>query len=139
MTNTPRKHPAMKPKAKLPRTVDEYIASFPADVQARLEKIRAAIRKTAPKATEKISYRIAGFFLNGKALIYVAAFQKHVGMYPAPRGAAEFQDELADYGGGKGTVQFPHERPLPMGLIRRIVQYRIEQCPAPKATKSKRG
>ena len=117
----------MKTNASAPRDVDEYIAGFPNEVRTILEKVRTTIRKAAPGAQEKISYRIPTFTLDGKYLIYFAAFQKHVGLYPAPRGAEEFKEELAAYGGGKGTVQFPFDKPIPFGLITRIVKFRIKE------------
>ena len=117
----------MKTNASAPRDVDEYIAGFPNEVRTILEKVRTTIRKAAPGAQEKISYRIPTFTLDGKYLIYFAAFQKHVGLYPAPRGAEEFQEQLAAYGGGKGTVQFPFDKPIPFGLITRIVKFRVTQ------------
>ncbi len=121
------KKSAQAPRSQAPRTVDEYIAGFPLRVQALLKKIRTTIRKAAPGVEDKISYRIAGFFLNGKVLIYTAAFAKHIGIYPAPRGVDEFKEELAGYGGGKGTVQFPLDQPIPYDLIRRIVKFRAKQ------------
>ena len=105
-------------------TVDAYIADFPPEIRKRLEKVRATIRKAAPQAEEVISYRIPAYRLEG-ALIYFAGFAQHIGMYPAPRSSAEFHDELAAYAGGKGTVQFPHDKPLPLDLIRRIVSFRV--------------
>jgi uncharacterized protein YdhG (YjbR/CyaY superfamily) len=120
--------------AKLARNVDEYIAGFPPDVRVRLEKVRAAIRKAAPHASESISYRIAAYQLEG-VLIYFAGFARHIGMYPAPRSSAEFHDELAAYQGGKGTVQFPHDKPLPLGLIARIVKFRAAENLARAATR----
>lgn len=117
----------MRANQTTPQTIDEYIAGFPDDVQEILEKIRATIRKAAPKAEEKISYRIPTFTLNDIYLIYFAAYKKHIGLYPAPRGSEEFQKELADYEGGKGTVRFPLDKPIPFGLIRRIVQFRIKE------------
>ena len=117
----------MKTNASAPRDVDEYIAGFPNEVRTILEKVRTTIRKAAPGAQEKISYRIPTFTLDGKYLIYFAAFQKHVGLYPAPRGAEEFKEQLAAYGGGKGTVQFPFDKPIPFGLITRIVKFRINE------------
>lgn len=104
--------------------IDEYIAAFSADVQKILQKIRKTIQKAAPKAKEAISYQIPTFRLNGKNLIHFAAFQKHIGVYPAPRGDEEFKDELAAYDGGKGTVQFPLDRPIPYDLITRIVKFK---------------
>ncbi len=105
--------------------IDEYIAGFPADVQKILRKIRSTIRKAAPKAVESISYQIPTYKLNGKALIYFAGFVKHVSVYPAPRDAKEFKKELVAYKGGKGTVQFPFDKPIPYELITRIVKFKI--------------
>src|SRR5690606_34005969 len=105
-------------------TVPEYIETFPPEVQKILKKIRATIRKAAPKATESISYQIAAYKLDGKVLIYFAGFSKHVSVYPAPRSAPEFAEELAAYKGGKGTVQFPLDKPIPYELITRIVSFR---------------
>lgn len=106
-------------------TIDEYIAAFPADVQKILQKIRKTIKKAVPKAEETISYQIPTIKLNGKYLIYFAGFAKHVSVYPAPREAAEFKEELASYKGGKGTVQFPLDKPIPYDLITRIVKFKI--------------
>jgi uncharacterized protein YdhG (YjbR/CyaY superfamily) len=116
----------MRTNQATPRTIDEYIAGFPRDVQEILEKIRMTISKAAPGAEEKISYQIPTFTLNGTYLIYFAAYQKHIGLYPAPRGSEEFKEELSAYEGGKGTVKFPFDKPIPFGLIRRIVKFRMK-------------
>jgi uncharacterized protein YdhG (YjbR/CyaY superfamily) len=105
------------------QTIDEYIATFPADVQKTLQELRAVIKAAAPEATEKISYQMPTFFLNGN-LVHFAAFTKHIGFYPAPRGIEAFQEELSSYKGAKGSVQFPIDQPLPLDLISRIVQFR---------------
>jgi uncharacterized protein YdhG (YjbR/CyaY superfamily) len=102
-------------------------------VKVILERIRSTIHQAAPGVDEKISYQIPAFTLHGKPLIYFAAFQKHIGHYPAPRSSEEFQAELAGYAGGKGTVQFPLDRPIPFGLIRRIVKFRIKENRARRA------
>jgi len=107
-------------------TIDKYISTFPKDVQKKLESIRQTIKKAAPGAEETISYQIPAFKLNGP-LIYFAGFKNHVSLYPAPRAAAEFKKELSEYKGGKGTVQFPLDKPIPLSLIRRIVKYRIKE------------
>ena len=107
-----------------PENIDEYIAGFPAATQKSLKLIRATIRKAAPKAEETISYAIPAYKLYGTALIYFAAFTNHVSVYPAPRGKDEFREELAQYKGGKGTVQFPLDKPIPTDLITRIVKFR---------------
>src|SRR5512137_729660 len=98
----------MKTKRSAPKNLDEYIACFPKDVQAILEKIRATIRAAAPDAEEKISYQMPTFFLKGN-LVHFAAFKQHIGFYPAPRGIEEFKEELSTYKGAKGSVQFPFD------------------------------
>jgi len=119
-------------------SIDEYIASFPADVQERLRQMRAVIREAAPEAQEKISYQMPTFFLYGN-LVHFAAFKNHIGFYPAPRGIEAFKDELAAYEGAKGSVQFPLDQPLPLDLVRRIVQFRVaDQLQNAKAKKSKK-
>jgi uncharacterized protein YdhG (YjbR/CyaY superfamily) len=110
-----------------PKDIDEYIAGFPNDVQELLNKIRMTIRKAAPDAEETISYQIPTFTLKGKYLVYFAAFKKHIGLYPAPRGIEKFKKELSVYEGGKGTVRFPLDRPIPFGLIERIVKFRVKE------------
>jgi len=110
-----------------PKDIDDYIAGFPPEVQKKLEQIRKTIQKAVPDAEEAISYQIPTFRLRGKNLIHFAAYQRHIGMYPAPRGVDEFQEELSRYEGGKGTVQFPLDQPVPVALIRRIVKYRVSR------------
>jgi uncharacterized protein YdhG (YjbR/CyaY superfamily) len=112
-------------RRKTPKDIDDYIEAFPTDVQKILQKIRSSIQKAAPKATEAISYQIPTFKLNGKNLIHFAAFKNHIGLYPAPRGVNEFKDELAKYEGGKGTAQFPLDKPIPYDLIERIVKFKL--------------
>lgn len=106
--------------------VDEYIATFPAEIQAKLEEIRATIRANAPDAFEKISYGMPTFDLKGN-LVHFAAFKHHIGFYPAPRGIEAFKDELAAYAGAKGSVQFPLDQPLPLDLVARIVRFRAAE------------
>lgn len=110
-----------------PKEIDEYIAAFPADVQIILQKIRKTIRKAAPDANEAISYQIPTFKIKGKNFIHFAAFKNHIGLYPAPRGVDEFAEELSNYDGGKGTVQFPLDKPIPYDLITRIVNFRTQK------------
>ena len=110
----------------VPADIDEYIAGFPTNVQKILQRIRKTIRKAAPEAEEVISYRMPAFKLN-RILVYFAGYQNHISLYPAPRGAAEFKKELAQYEGGKGTVQFPLGKPVPYDLITRIVRHRINE------------
>ena len=107
------------------KNIDEYIAAFPPDIRKRLEEMRATIRKAAPDAEEAISYAIPTFRLNGN-LVHFAAFKNHIGFYPAPRGIEAFKKELSVYEGGKGTVQFPLDKPLPLPLIAKIVKFRVK-------------
>jgi uncharacterized protein YdhG (YjbR/CyaY superfamily) len=116
----------MKTKQTAPKTIDEYIAGFPNEVQKILEKIRTAIRKAVPDAEEKISYQIPSFMLRGKYLVHYAAYQKHIGLYPAPRGIDEFKKALSVYEGGKSTARFPLDKPIPFGLISKIVKFRAK-------------
>jgi uncharacterized protein YdhG (YjbR/CyaY superfamily) len=109
-----------------PATIDEYIAAFPPDVQAILEKIRLTIRKAAPQAKEKISYRMPAFTLDG-VLIYFAAFKYHIGMYPPVRGDEKLNKELARYRGEKGNLRFPLDEPIPYALIGRIIKFRVKE------------
>ena len=117
----------MRANQTTPKNIDEYIAGFPSNVQEILEKIRMTIRKAAPGAEETISYQIPTFTLKGKYLVYFAAYKKHIGLYPAPRGVEKFEKELSAYEGGKGTVRFPFDKPIPFGLISRIVKFRVKQ------------
>jgi uncharacterized protein YdhG (YjbR/CyaY superfamily) len=118
--------------------MDEYIAGFPQDVQAVLERIRRTIRKAAPDAEETISYRIPTFMLKGTNLVYFAAFKKHIGLYPAPIDTAEFKDELSVYAAGKGTVRFSLEKPIPLELISRMVSFMAQEHSAKAATRGKK-
>jgi uncharacterized protein YdhG (YjbR/CyaY superfamily) len=113
--------------ATAPATIDEYIAGFPDDVQEILQKVRETIRNAAPDAEETISYQIPTFTRGGRYLIYFAGFRKHVSVYPAPVGNAEFAEEMAVYGSGKGTAKFPLDRPIPFDLITRMVKYRMQE------------
>lgn len=107
-----------------PQTIDEYIASFPEDVQAKLQELRATIKVTVPEAEEAISYQMPTFKLKGN-LVHFAAFKNHIGFYPAPIGIEAFAEELAPYKAGKGSVQFPLDQPLPLELVRKIVRFRV--------------
>jgi len=111
---------------QIPKTIDEYIATFPEDVQQHLNQIREVIKKTAPQAKEKIGYGMPTFTLNGN-LIHFAAYKNHIGLYPAPQALEEFKEELSGYKGAKGAVQFPLDQPMPLALIERITKYRIQK------------
>lgn len=111
---------------KKPDNVEEYISNFQPETQRLLKQMREAIRKGAPEAEEVISYGIPTFKLHGLLVSY-AAFKKHIGLYPAPRGKEQFEDELSGYKGGKGTIQFPLDKPLPLPLITEIVKFRVNE------------
>ena len=108
-------------------SIDEYIAAFPEDVQDRLEEVRSTIRAAAPDAQEAIKYGIPTFVLHGN-LVHFGGFKKHIGFYHgATTVEGAFQEELARYRKAKGTVQFPLSKPLPLDLIRRMVEYRVKE------------
>ena len=107
-------------------SIDKYIRSFPKSTQTILKKMRALIIAAAPEAEEKISYRMPTFYLNGN-LVYFAAFKTHIGLYPLPHAITEFEDDLKEYKKGKGSIQFPLDKPLPADLITRIVKFRIKE------------
>jgi len=108
-------------------TIDEYIAEFPEETQAKLSELRELIHSLAPEATETISYAIPTFDLNGRHLVHFAGFASHIGLYPTPTGMEEFKEDLKPYKTGKGSVQFPLDRPLPTDLIVRIVEFRVAE------------
>ena len=116
----------MKTDQTAPKTIDEYIAGFPEDIQAILEKIRITIREAAPGAEETIKYQMPTFMLKGN-LVHFAAFKKHIGFYPVPTGIERFKQELSAYEGGKGSVQFPLDKPMPYDLISKIVKFRVQE------------
>lgn len=107
--------------------VDQYIQKFPKQVQAPLNQIRKEIHELAPESTEGISYGMPAYKLEGKPLVYFAAFKQHIGFYATPSGHAQFAKELAGYKNGKGSVQFPLDKPLPLELIRKIIQFRVTE------------
>ena len=109
-----------------PADIDAYIAGFPPEVQAILQQIRAIVREEAPEARETISYQMPTFVLR-KNLVHFAAFKNHIGFYPTPSGTEAFQAELAAYQGGKGSIRFPLDQPIPYELIRRIVRFRVAE------------
>jgi uncharacterized protein YdhG (YjbR/CyaY superfamily) len=123
-------------------TMDEYINTFPEDVKRILSELRQTIKEVAPDAEETINYQIPTFTLNGN-LVHFAAFEHHIGFYPTPSGMEAFKKELSVYKGAKGSVQFPINEPLPLPLIRRIVEYRVkenlERKQKKKSQKGERG
>jgi uncharacterized protein YdhG (YjbR/CyaY superfamily) len=113
-------------KAPVATSIDDYIAAFPKEIQMQLKQMRAIIHKVAPRAEEKISYGMAAFTLHGKNLIYFAGYKNHVGLYGVSA-SPEFKADFAAYKtSGKGTIQFPIDKPLPVTLITRIVKHRIK-------------
>ena len=129
----------MKHSDKIATTIDDYIASHAPEIQTRLSAMRATIRKHAPEAEERISYRIPTFYLGGN-LVHFAAFARHVGFYPGASGIAAFQKALARYKSARGSVQFPHTEPLPLELVADIVRFRVaEQAPERAASSRRRS
>jgi uncharacterized protein YdhG (YjbR/CyaY superfamily) len=114
----------METKSKDYSSIDEYIESFPNEVQEILRKLRAVIKDAAPDAEEKISYRMPTFYQKGN-LVHFAAYNKHIGFYPAPSGIQAFKNELSTFKGAKGSVQFPIDKPLPYQLIGKVVRFRV--------------
>ena len=108
------------------KKIDDYIATFPKDTQTVLKKLRATIRKAAPKAEETINYQIPTFTLQGN-LVHFAAFKNHIGFYPTPSGIEKFKEELSAYEGAKGSVKFPLDKPMPYALITKIVKFRVKE------------
>jgi uncharacterized protein YdhG (YjbR/CyaY superfamily) len=127
----------MKTMNTAPKTIDEYIAGFPSEVQEILQKIRMTIREAAPAAEEKISYQMPTFFLKGN-LVHFAAFKEHIGFYPVPSGIEKFKKELSVYKQGKGSVQFPLDQPMPFDLISKIVKFRVTENLAKAAPKERK-
>ena len=116
----------MNESSRQVKTIDEYINMFPEDVQRILNELRQTIRDAAPEAKETINYQMPTFTLNGN-LVHFAAFKNHIGFYPTPTGIEAFKEDLSVYKGAKGSVQFPIDQPLPLSLIRRIVEYRVKE------------
>ncbi len=123
---------------KTPQNIHEYIAGFPPDVQAILQKIRATIREAAPGAVEAISYQMPTFKLEGN-LVHFAAFKNHIGLYPTPTGTEAFKNELSPYKAGKGSIQFPLDEPIPYDLIQEIVAFRVKENLEKAASKKKKS
>ncbi len=116
----------MENKGSKPSTIDEYIAQFPPDVQAIMNKIRATIKETAPDAQERISYGMPGFHQNGM-LVWFGGRKDFIGFYPTGEGVEAFKDQLSGYTITKGAVHFPLNQPIPYDLIRKMVRHRLEE------------
>lgn len=110
-----------------PENIDSYIALFPKEIQIILNQIRGTIKESVPFAEEKISYGMPSFRKNGKTLVYFAAFKNHIGFFALPSGNTAFKEELKLYKTGKGSIQFPLNKPIPYGLISKIVKFRLEE------------
>ena len=127
----------MKKDTAIPKSFEEYFFRFPAEVQVKLEELRQTISKAAPGAEEVISYKMPAFKYHGM-LVYFAAYKNHIGFYATPTGHTAFKKELSVYKEGKGSVQFPLDQPLPLGLVSRIVKFRVkENLDREKAKKKK--
>lgn len=108
-------------------SIDQFISTYPPEVQTILKKIRAVIQKSAPGAEEAMAYGIPTFRLNGKNLVHFSAFKEHIGFYPTPSGIEKFKKELSAYEWAKGSVKFPLNKPIPYALIGRITQFRVKE------------
>jgi uncharacterized protein YdhG (YjbR/CyaY superfamily) len=112
----------MKTKKAGFTSIDEYIATCPPQSQERLQQVRDTVKRLVPAASEKISYQIAAFELNGRNLIYFAGWKSHISIYPIPPGDETFNEEIAEYVDGKGTLKFPLDKPLPLRLLKKIIK-----------------
>jgi uncharacterized protein YdhG (YjbR/CyaY superfamily) len=127
----------MAGRREAPKNIGEYIAAFPPDVQAILERIRLTIHNAAPDAQEAISYRIPAFMQSG-VVVYFAAFRNHIGLYPPVSGDSRIEKAIAPYAGEKGNLRFPLHHPIPYDLIERIVKLRVKQNLAKASAKGKK-
>jgi uncharacterized protein YdhG (YjbR/CyaY superfamily) len=109
------------------KSVEDYIRDFPKSTQVLLRKIRATVRQLAPKAEESMSYGMIGYKLHAKPLVYFGGWKNHVGFYPIPSGIKAFETELSKFNRAKGSVQFPLDKPLPLSLIKKIIQFRVKE------------
>ena len=109
------------------QSIDEYIAACPPESQKYLQQIRKLIHTLVPDAKEKISYQMAAFERNGKNLIHFAGWKQHVSLYPVPAGSEAFERQIAKYAGGKGTLKFPLDEPLPIKLIERVIKLHLDE------------
>jgi uncharacterized protein YdhG (YjbR/CyaY superfamily) len=107
--------------------VDKYMAEFPVEVQEVLQTVRSIILNAAPDAFEKLAYGMPGYKLKGKPFVYFAGYAKHVGLYATPVAHEAFAEELKGYKQGKGSVQFPLNKPMPFDLIKRIIEFKLKQ------------
>ncbi len=124
----------MKKENAVPKTVDEYLKTFSPEVRSKLENLRQTIRKAAPKAEELISYQMPAYKYQG-ILVYFGAYKNHIGFYPTAKGIETFKKELSAYEGSRGTVRFPPDKLIPLGLISKIVKFRVKENEAKKKAK----
>ena len=118
--------------------INAYISEFPEEIRVILEQIRTTIQNAAPEAKEAIKYGMPTFVLNGN-LVHFAAYKNHIGFYPAPNGIDAFIEELAPFRTGKGTIQFPLDKPIPFDLITKVVKFRVEENLQKRKRKAKNG
>ena len=116
----------MEKPGKNAKDIDQYISNYPEEVQERLEKIRKTIQKAAPEAEETINYGVPTFTLHGN-LVHFGGSKNHIGFYPTPSAIAAFEKELSAFEGAKGSVKFPHNKPLPLTLVTKIVKFRVKE------------
>ena len=110
------------------KSIDEYISGFPKDIQKLLKEVRATIKKAVPEGEETISYSLPTVKLNGSYLIYFSAWKNHISLYPFSSAMEATMKEASAYKtSGKGTIQFPIDKSLPLGLITKIVKFRIKE------------
>lgn len=109
------------------KTVDKYISSFPEDIQEILKELRALVKEISPEAEEGISYGMPAYKLNKKPLVYFAAYKSQIGFYPTPSGTEKFEKELSKYKTSKGTAQFKLNEPIPYGLVKKIIEFRVKE------------
>jgi uncharacterized protein YdhG (YjbR/CyaY superfamily) len=109
-----------------PQSIDDYISDYPEEIQNKLKQIRETIRKAAPEAKEVISYQMPAFKLNA-ILVYFAAFKDHIGFFPTPSPVKKFSKELSAYETSKGTIKFPMNKKIPLGLIAKITKFRVKE------------
>lgn len=124
-------------KSQKPKDIDSYISQFSAEVQEILEKVRTTIQSAAPEAEETISYLMPAFKQHG-ILVYFAAWEKHIGLYPPVAGDKALEKAIARYAGPKGNLQFPLDEPIPYDLIERIVKLRVKQDSANATARRKK-
>jgi len=128
----------MRGKKTTFQSIDEYILASPEENRPLLAALRSAIAKAAPRATEKISYQIPTFYLNGN-LVHFAAFKNHIGFFPTSSGVLNFKEELRAYDHSKGAIHFPKDKPLPLKLVKEIVRFRVIENIEKAAKKAKKS